>query len=68
MKQQMFFMIVGLILLTSCEGSRTRRMIDTVDHAVESHNNGDSAELIVLIVAGILIGCLWLYVNREKFK
>ena len=61
-------MIVGLILLTSCEGSRTRRMIDTVDHAVESHNNGDSAELIVLIVAGILIGCLWLYVNREKFK
>lgn len=68
MKQKMFFMIVGLILFTSCEGSRTRRMIDTVDHAVESHNNGDSTELIVLIVAGILIGCLWLYVNREKFK
>lgn len=68
MKQKMFFIIVGLILFTSCEGSRSRRMIDSVDHAIDSHNNGDSTELIVLIIGGIILGCLWLYSNRDKFK
>lgn len=67
MKLKVYFMIVGLVLLTSCEGSRSRRMIDSVDHAIDSHNNGDSTELIILIVGGIILGCLWLYKNRDKF-
>ena len=68
MKQIMFFMIVGIILFISCDVSRSRRMIDSVDHAIDSHNNGDSTELIVLIIGGIILGCLWLYWNRDKFK
>jgi len=67
MKLKVYFMIVSLILLTSCEGSRSRRMLDSVDHAIDNHNNGDSAELIILIVGGIILGCLWLYKNRDKF-
>lgn len=67
MKLKVYFMIVGLVLLTSCEGSRSRRMLDSVDHAIDSHNNGDSTELIILIVGGIILGCLWLYKNRDKF-
>lgn len=68
MKQKVYFMIVGLVLFTSCEGSRSRRMIDSVDHAIDCHNNGDSTELIILIVGGIILGCLWLYKNRDKFE
>lgn len=34
MKLKVYFMIVGLVLLTSCEGSRSRRMLDSVDHAI----------------------------------
>lgn len=67
MKLKVYFMIVSLILLSSCEGSRSRRMLDSVEHAIDSHNNGDSTELIILIVGGIILGCLWLYKNRDKF-
>ena len=52
----------------SCEGSRTARMIDSVDHAIESHNNGDSTELVVLIVGGIILGILWLIWKNNKNK
>lgn len=67
MKQETYFLLVSILLLTSCEGSRSRRMSDSVDHAIDSHNNGDSTELIILIVGGIILGCLWLYKNRDKF-
>lgn len=67
MKQETYFLLVSILLLTSCEGSRSRRMLDSVDHAIDSHNNGDSTELIILIVGGIILGCLWLYKNRDKF-
>lgn len=61
-------LLISLLLLTSCEGSRSRRMLDSVDHAIDSHNSGDSTELIVLIIGGIVLGCLWLYINRDKFE
>lgn len=66
MKQNL--LLISLLLLTSCEGSRSRRMMDSVDHAIDSHNSGDSTELIVLIIGGIVLGCLWLYKNRDKFE
>lgn len=39
MKLKVYFMIISLILLSSCEGSRSRRMLDSVEHAIDSHNN-----------------------------
>lgn len=68
MRQKFYLLMAGLLLLASCEGSRTRKMIDTVDHAIDSHNEGDSTELVVLVVAGIIVGCIWLYLNRNKLK
>lgn len=56
------------IFLCSCEGSRTRRMYDTFDHAVDEANNGDSSELVILIIGVIILGGLWLYNQYKKNK
>ena len=68
MKTKFYLFILSIFALVSCEGSRTARMIDSVDHAIESHNNGDSTELIGLIVGGIIVGIIYLVINRDKFK
>ena len=60
MQTKFYLFILSIFAFVSCEGSRTARMIDSVDHAIESHNNGDSTEFIVLIVGGIIFGFLWL--------
>ena len=60
--------ILSIFTLVSCEGSRTARMIDTVEGAVEDYNNGDSSSLIILIILGVLVGILWLVINKDKFK
>ncbi len=57
-----------IAILTSCEGSRSRRMLDSVDRAVDDYNNGDSSSLIVLIVGGIILGGLWCYNQYKKNK
>lgn len=63
-----YILLISLIIFTSCEGSRSRRMIDSADHAIDSYNNGDSTELIVFVVGAVVLGCIWLYMNRNKFK
>ena len=68
MKTKFYLFILSIFALVSCEGSRTARMIDSADHAIESHNNGDSTELIVLIVGGIILGVLWLVRQYNKNK
>lgn len=51
--------VVLPLILFSCEGSRSRRMLNTVDSAIDDYNNGDSSTLIGLIVFGLIIGILW---------
>lgn len=67
MKTKFYLFILSIFALVSCEGSRTARMIDTVDGAVDDYNNGDSSTLIVLIIFAIILGGLWLYSNKDKF-
>ena len=59
---------MSIFTLVSCEGSRTARMIDTVEGAVDDYNNGDSSTLIILIVGAIVLGILYLILNKDKFK
>lgn len=68
MQTKFYLFILSIFALVSCEGSRTARMIDSAEHAIESHNNGDSTELIVLIVGGIILGILWLIWKNNKNK
>lgn len=68
MGTKFYLFILSIFALVSCEGGRTARMIDSVDHAIESHNNGDSTELIVLIVGGIVFGIIWLVGKNNKNK
>ena len=41
MKTKFYLFILSIFALISCEGSRTARMIDTVEGAVEDYNNVD---------------------------
>lgn len=43
-------------------------MIDTVEGAVDDYNNGDISTLIILIVGAIVLGILYLILNKDKFK
>lgn len=66
-KQTKFYLfILSIFALISCEGSRTARMIDTVEGAVEDYNNGDSSTLIILIIGAIILGGLWIYSKKDK--
>ena len=66
MKTKIYLFILSIFALISCEGSRTARMIDTVEGAVEDYNNGDSSTLIILIIGAIILGGLWLYPKKDK--
>lgn len=68
MGTKFYLFILSIFAIVSCEGSRTARMIDSVDHAIESHYNGDSTGLIVFIVGGIILGILWLVWKNNKNK
>ena len=66
MQTKFYLFILSIFALISCEGSRTARMIDTVEGAVEDYNNGDSSTLIILIIGAIILGGLWLYSKKDK--
>lgn len=66
MKKIFYLFILSIFTLVSCEGSRTARMIDTVEGAVDDYNNGDSTTLIILIIGAIVLGGLWLYSKKDK--
>lgn len=66
MKTKFYLFILSIFALVSCEGSRTARMIDTVEGAVDDYNNGDSSTLIILIIGAIILGGLWLYSKKDK--
>lgn len=66
MKTKFYLFILSIFALVSCEGSRTARMIDTVEGAVDDYNNGDSTTLIILIIGAIILGGLWLYSKKDK--
>ncbi len=66
MKKIFYLFILSIFALVSCEGSRTARMIDTVEGAVDDYNNGDSTTLIILIIGAIVLGGLWLYSKKDK--
>lgn len=66
MRTKFYLFILSIFALVSCEGSRTARMIDTVEGAVDDYNNGDSSTLIILIIGAIILGGLWLYSKKDK--
>lgn len=66
MQTKFYLFILSIFALVSCEGSRTARMIDTVEGAVDDYNNGDSSTLIILIIGAIILGGLWLYSKKDK--
>lgn len=54
-----------MILLTSC-GSRTQRLIHTVDGAIDDYNNGDSTSLIFLVILVVIAGVFWFLKQKDK--
>ena len=60
-------LILPSLLMMSCQGSRSRRMIDAYGNAYnEYEETGDPTTLIVMIVAGIALGILWLVLKNKK--
>lgn len=59
------YLFVMMLMLASC-GSRSQRLMNTVDGAIDDYNNGDSTTLIVLIVLVVIIGLLWIAKQKDK--
>lgn len=60
-----FYMSVMMLLLASC-GSRSQRLMHTVDGAIDDYNNGDSTTLIFLVVIALILGALWFFKQKDK--
>lgn len=58
-------MSVMMLLLASC-GSRSQRLMHTVDGAIDDYNNGDSTTLIFLVVIALILGALWFFKQKDK--
>lgn len=56
---------VMMFLLASC-GSRSQRLMRTVDGAVDDYNNGDSSSIIILAILVVIIGVLWFFKQKDK--
>lgn len=54
-----------MLLLASC-GSRSQRLMHTVDGAIDDYNNGDSTTLIFLVVIALILGALWFFKQKDK--
>lgn len=60
-----FYMSVMMLLLASC-GSRSQRLMNTIDEAVDDYNNGDSSSIIFLVIMALILGVLWLLKQKDK--
>lgn len=54
-----------ILLLVSC-GSRSQRLMHTVDGAIDDYNNGNSTSLIFLVVLIVIVGVLWFLKQKDK--
>ena len=54
-----------MLLLASC-GSRSQRLMRTVDGAVDDYNNGNSTTIIFLIILAVIVGGLWIWKQKDK--
>lgn len=55
------------LLLTSCEGSRPRRIMDAYGNAYDEYEKtGDPTMLIIMIVVGVILGGLWLWKKSDN--
>ena len=59
------YLFVMMLMLASC-GSRSQRLMHTIDGGIDDYNNGDSTTLIVLIVLVVIIGLLWIAKQKDK--
>ena len=59
------YLSVMVFLLASC-GSRTQRLMHTVDGAIDDYNNGDSTTIIGLIILAVIAGGLWIWKQKDK--
>lgn len=60
-----FYIFVMILLLVSC-GSRSQRLMHTVDGAIDDYNNGNSTSLIFLVVLIVIVGVLWFLKQKDK--
>lgn len=60
-----FYWSVMMLLLASC-GSRTQRLMHTVDGAIDDYNNGDSTSIIILVILVVIVGGLWILKQKDK--
>lgn len=58
------YVFVMMLIVSSC-GSRSQRLMRSVDGAIDDYNNGDSTSLIILIILGVLLGVLWLSKRKD---
>ena len=59
------YLFVMMLMLASC-GSRSQRLMHTVDGSIEDYNNGDSTTLRGLIILIVIIGFLWIAKQKDK--
>lgn len=65
MKTKLFSLLAATpLLLMSCQGSRSRRVIDAYGTAVDEYEKtGDPTMLIIMIVAGIIVVGFWIWLK-----
>lgn len=54
-----------MLLLASC-GSRTQRLMHTVDGAIDDYKNGDCTSIIILVILVVIVGGLWILKQKDK--
>ena len=67
MKTKLLFLLLATpLLLMSCEGSRPRRMYDTLEYAYDEYEEtGDPTMLIFIIVMLLVLGVVWLWSKKK---
>lgn len=60
-----FYLSVMMLLLASC-GSRSQRIMRSVDGAIDDYNNGDSTSIIILVILVVIAGVLWILKQKDK--
>lgn len=61
-----FLLLATPLLLISCEGSRPRRMYDTLKYAHDEYEEtGDPTTLIIIILLLLVAGIFWLWSKKK---